>query len=237
MPEGRACYTTARVRRGEVLWLDRHVERLVRDAAALGIGALEPERLAALFRERAREAFADADGALRVEARSAGERLVLHVNPRGLGPNPGTWRARRARSVHPGPGAVPGVKRADDAGLESARAEARGAGVDEVLIFDATGFLVEGGRSAVVVALDARALTPPRARGGVSSLTRDAVLAALPDVVEADVHADDVRAADEIVCLNALRGAKPVIELDGAAVGGGRPGPLAARLADALPAL
>jgi D-alanine transaminase len=237
MSEARACYTTARVRGGEVLWLDRHVERLARDAAALGLGVLEPELLGALFRDRAHEAFGDGDGALRVEARAADERLDLHVTPRGLGANPPTWRARRARSVHPGPNAVLGVKRADDGALESARAEVKGAEVDEVLIFDARGFLVEGSRSAVVLGLDGRAVTPPRARGGVTSLTRDAVLAACPEVVEADVHSADVDAADEIVCLNALRGARPVVELDGAAVGSGRPGPLAARLAAALPEL
>lgn len=237
MSGARACYTTARVRRGEVLWLERHVERLVRDAAALGLGVLEPERLDALFRDRAQAAFGDGDGALRVEARAAGERLDLHVAPRGLGANPPTWRARRARSVHPGPGAILGVKSADDEALESARAEVEGAGVDEVLIFDTNGFLVEGSRSAVILGLNGRALTPPRARGGVTSLTRDTVLAACPDVVEIDIHATDVDAADEIVCLNALRGARPIIELDGAPVGSGQPGPLAARLAAALPEL
>ncbi len=237
MSRARACYTTARVRRGEVLWLDRHVERLVRDADALGLGVLEPELLAALFSDRARQAFGDGDGALRVEARWAGERLDLHVAPRELGANPPTWRARIARTVHPGPGAVLGVKRADDDALESARVEVKGAGVDEVLIFDAQGFLVEGSRSAVVLALGGRALTPPKARGGVTSLTRDAVLAGCPELEEADVRPADVAAADELVCVNALRGARPVVELDGAPVASGRPGPLAARLSAALPEL
>jgi D-alanine transaminase len=129
------------------------------------------------------------------------------------------------------------VKRADDRALEAARAEAVAAGVDEVLIFDARDFLVEGSRSAVFLVVGGRALTPTRARGGVTSLTRDAALAACPEVVETDVRALDVAAAAEIVCLNALRGARPVVELDGSPVGSGRPGPLAARLAAALPEL
>jgi branched-subunit amino acid aminotransferase/4-amino-4-deoxychorismate lyase len=234
VPHPGACYTTARVRRGEVLWLDRHLQRLCRDARALGLGEVDPRAAAALLRRSAREAFGTGDGALRVDARARDGRLELEVKPRGLGADPASWRARRARARHPGPGAVPGAKTVGDAHLEAARAERDEAALDEALLFDAAGFLVEGTRSSVALSLAGRPCTPPATRGGVRSLAREAALRACPELCEADVHETELARADEIVCLNALRGARPVLELDGAPVGDGRPGPLAARLAAAL---
>jgi branched-subunit amino acid aminotransferase/4-amino-4-deoxychorismate lyase len=233
----RACYTTARVRRGEALWVDRHVERLERDARDLGLGELEAPRVAELLRRSARESFGAGDGALRVDARAGEGGIQLQVKPRGLGADPATWRVRRARTTHPGPGPFPGAKLAGQAFLESARREVEEAGVDEVLLFDAAGFLVEGSRSAVVVSLDGRSAIPPAARGGVRSLAWSAARPACPEVAEADVHGTRLADAREIVCLNALRGVRPLLTLDGAPVGDGRPGPLAARLAAALPEL
>ena len=55
-----------------------------------------------------------------------------------------------------------------------------------------------------------------------------------PGIEEADLDAGALAEADELVCLNALRGARPVVELDGAAVGAGAPGALAAELAALL---
>ncbi len=43
-----------------------------------------------------------------------------------------------------------------------------------------------------------------------------------------------LRAAQEIIAVNAVRGARPVVELDGAPVADGRPGPWSERFAEAL---
>jgi branched-subunit amino acid aminotransferase/4-amino-4-deoxychorismate lyase len=118
--------------------------------------------------------------------------------------------------------------------LASARAEAEAAGVDEALLFDAAGRLVEGARTNLALALADGWLTPPAARGSVRGVALEAVLAAGVGLVERDVSRAECLAAREIVATNAVRGARPVVVLDGAPVGAGCPGALAAALAAAL---
>ena len=75
-----------------------------------------------------------------------------------------------------------------------------------------------------------RPWTPPLARGGVAGLLREIVLESLPELRELDVRAETLASAQEIVALNAVRGARPVVRLDGRSVGSGQPGPLSERL-------
>jgi branched-subunit amino acid aminotransferase/4-amino-4-deoxychorismate lyase len=214
--------------------LERHVARLVRDARLAGLGALDADACRRAFEAAARAHFPHAEGVLRLEAHP-GARLA--ATPRALGAEPARWRARSADAVHPGPGAAPGVKWLDDPFWEPIRAATRAAGTDEALVFDAAGRLVEGARTSLVVVLaGGRAVTPPLARGGVAGVARAAALAALPELAEADVARDEVARAHELVALNAVRGARPIVALDGAPVGNGEPGAWAARLAQALSA-
>jgi len=228
-----ACYTTGRYRAGR-LWLgERVVARLVRDAAALGLGALDPRDVEARLLAVGRASFGgDGEGVVRLEARAGGE-LVASTRP--LGPEPATWRAIAARVVHPGPGPAPGAKRAEVKELSSARAELEAAGVDEALLFDAAGCLVEGARTNLALALaDGRRVVPPAARGAVRGVALEAALAAGVTLAEHDVTRAECAGAREIVATNAVRGARPIVALDGARVGDGGPGPLARALAAAL---
>ena len=229
-----ACYTTGRYVAGVVLLGERVAGRLVRDAHAFGFGRFDPleigERLVALGRASFGGAGA---GVVRLEARAGGE-LIGSTRP--LGPEHETWRAITARERHPGPGPVPGAKRGGVAELAAARAASEAAGVDEALLFDAAGRLVEGARSNLALALaDGRFVVPPRARGAVRGVALEAALAAGVPLLEQDVRREALRSVREIVATNAVRGARPVLALDGAPVGDGRPGRLAAALAAALP--
>ena len=216
----------------------RLAARLVRDAAQLGLGALDPDACIAALERAGQQAFGSAEGVVRLEARrgEGGEpRLVVQTRP--LGPEPDAWSAIVARAVHEGAGPFPGAKRSPWRCIEQARAEIAEARVDEALLFDSAGRLVEGGRaSVVVVRADGRALTPPLARGGVRSVAREIALAAHADLVEADVALDELRTARELVALNAVRGARPIVRLDGRPVGAGTSGPLAAALRSLLDA-
>jgi len=227
-----ACYTTGRYRAGRVWLGERVAERLVRDAQALGLAALDPADVLARLVALGRASFGDGAGVVRLEARAGGE-LVASTRP--LGPEPETWRAIAARVVHPGPGPAPGAKRAGVAELASARAEAQAAGVDEALLFDAARRLVEGARTNLALALaDGRWLTPPAARGSVRGVALEAALAAGVSLEERDVSRADCLAAREIVATNAVRGARAIVVLGSASVGDGRPGALQAALAAAL---
>jgi branched-chain amino acid aminotransferase len=209
----------------------------VRDAAQLGLGPLQAEACLAALERAGRAAFGAGPGVVRLEARPGRGRALLVASTRPLGPEPACWAAVLAPEPHEGPGPLAGAKRAGWPCVERARAAAAAAGADEALLLDAAGRLVEGARSClVVVRADGVAAAPPLARGGVRGVARAIALAAAPEVREADVALADLRAAREIVALNAVRGARPIVRLGGVAVGAGTPGPLAARLRTVLDA-
>ena len=87
-------------------------------------------------------------------------------------------------------------------------AEAQGA--FDMLFFNTDGELTEGGRSNVFVKLAGRWYTPPLACGLLPGVMR-AVLLADPawNAAERRLTRDDLRAAQELVICNALRGALP----------------------------
>jgi branched-subunit amino acid aminotransferase/4-amino-4-deoxychorismate lyase len=229
-----ACYTSARVRGGRVWLARRHAARLARDARALGLGSLDEAACLSTLVATAQEAFGAGEGAIRLEARAAADGPELSAHPRPLGADPPSWSAIRARTLHPGPSPAPGAKILAEPAVELARAEAAEAGADEALLFDAAGHLVEGTRTSIVVVTDSGARTPPLARGGVAGLARAVALEAGVGLIEEDIPQAALADAREIVALNAVRGARPVLQLDGAPVGVGDAGLWVRRLAEAL---
>jgi len=230
----RACYTTARWVHGRVRWEAQLVARLLRDARALGIGAPDPAECSARLRALGARRFGSGEGVLRLTARSGAPRLCAQARP--LGPDPVHWRGCTAQTPHPGPAAAPGAKLQRPA-LDAARAELEAAGAEEALLYDAAGNLVEGARSNLAVALGGRWLTPPPASGAVRGVALELAMAAVPQLKCAEISRADIAAADEIVATNAVRGARPILQLDGRPVGAATPGPLAAALARALAAV
>jgi branched-subunit amino acid aminotransferase/4-amino-4-deoxychorismate lyase len=216
--------------------------RLVRDAAALGLGDFTQAEVEALLVETGRERFGrGGEGVVRLEARpgsalgSSARGGVLLPDTRPLGPEPERWRAIVPPLVHPGPGPVLGVKRTGVAAFAAAREAARAAGVDETLLFDAAGRLVEGARTNVFVATaDGRFCMPPLERGAVRGVALDVIVAAGVLLEARDLGREDCAAAREIVATNSVRGAHAIVELDGRTVGNGAPGALHAALAEAL---
>jgi branched-subunit amino acid aminotransferase/4-amino-4-deoxychorismate lyase len=221
--EGRGCYTSARIARGRVRFEQRHVRRLQRGAEALGLGTLDPRMVRMAFADLARAAFDDGEGIVRVEL-SRDADGVLHVVgvPRGVGHDPPTWSAITAPLPHEGPILAGGHKLTNRLVLALASDAAGRAGVDEALLFDRQGRLVEATRSNVVVLrADGLLVTPPLERGAVAGVAREVLVERLPELRERDVDAADLGLAREIVAINSVRGARPIVRLDGVAVGGG----------------
>ncbi len=169
-------------------------------------------------------------------SRDAEGRLHLIGVPRTLGPEPESFRAVLVRLPGwAGPSAGGGFKVTDRLALALAADAACEAGADEALVVDAAGRLVEGARtSAIVVDAAGHLATPPLSLGGVAGIAREVLLERVPELAERTISEREVRAAREIVVANAVRGAKPVVRLDGLPVGDGRPGPWARRLDAAL---
>jgi D-alanine transaminase len=234
--EGRGCYTTLRVVGGRCRFADRHARRLQHCARELRIGEIDPARLLRAFEELAKAAFADGEGVLRFQASRDGEGQLHVVGvPRAGGAERSQWSAIVAPFAHEGFTPYGGRKVSSRLLHALASEAARDAGVDEAVLFDAAGRLVEGSRSNLLVCTGAGALsTPPLERGAVNGIARQVVLERIPEVAVVDVSRKELAAAREIIAVNAARGARPITQLDGRPVADGQPGPCAKRLSSAL---
>jgi D-alanine transaminase len=227
------------VTRGRVLHLERHAARLARDAALLGIGPLPAQAARDALFALAQRAFPDGEGVVRVEARAVpgGGAPRLLATTRALGPEPPAWRAALALEAHPGPSPWSAAKTNERGLYERALAAAEATGADEAVLVDAEGFLVEGARTSLVVVLAAGTLaTPPLARGGQAGIGRAILLEGTPELHEADVALAELGRARELIAVNAVRGPRAVVTLDGRPIGDGTPGPWAAALMRAFEA-
>jgi branched-chain amino acid aminotransferase len=218
---------------GTVRHLDRHVARIARDAALLGMGAIDPRACRAALLDEARRVFRDREGVVRLEVRAgAAGSPELHVTTRELGAEPAAWRAVVSCERHPGPSPWSAAKTSERAIYQRAGAEASVAGVDESLLADADGFLVEGTRTNLIVMSAKGALvTPPLARGAQAGVGRAILLERVPELAEADIALADLADARELIAVNAIRGPRPVVSVAGRPIGSGTAGPWSRRLA------
>lgn len=229
------CFTTTRVAAGRPTRAEVHVQRLCRDAARLGLGPLDAARCRRALEELAVAAFGGGDGIVRLQAMRDGEgELHLAALPRGLPLPKSEWTAIVAPQPHPGD-AQPcaGAKTTGRLYCALAQQAAREAGADEAILLDAAGRMVEGATTNLfAVGPDGALVTPPLSRGPVAGIARAIVCQRVPAVCERDVRAGD--ALCELIAVNAVRGAVPIVRLDGRSVGDGRPGAFSRQLAQAL---
>jgi branched-subunit amino acid aminotransferase/4-amino-4-deoxychorismate lyase len=235
--EGRGCYSTVRIDAGRPRFASRHIARLQAGTRELGLGSLDEARVLAALDELASAAFTDSMGIIRLQASRDATGLRLIGIPRSLGNDPDQWTATRFAVAHPGPSAAHGLKVTNRLTLALAREAAQGAGVDEAILFDIEQRLVEGARSNLFCVLrDGTLATPPIDSGAVDGIARAVCLERLAEIEERTIPVAELARASELIAVNAIRGAKPIITLDGRPVGSGSPGPGCERLADVLAA-
>ena len=116
-----------------------------------------------------------------------------------------------------------------------AKREAAAAGAQEAWLFDTAGFITEGASSsALIVTQDGTLVTRPNSRAILPGCTRKAVLAiAERDGVKVEERLFSIaeaRGAREAILTSASNFVLPVVTIDGAPVGDGKPGPIAQRL-------
>jgi len=230
------CYTTARVSDGRARWAQRHGARLARDARHHGLEPPDAETVQQALEALARAEFGTGSGVVRLQL-GADERGRIHLIgvPRGLGAEPAQWRLGRAPVVHPGPGARAGAKLLELPFIASARRWLADTDFDEAALFDADGHLVEGTRANLIVAgPDGAPRFPEPSLGAVAGIGLEVARDGMEDLAPARLVEADLDRATEIVAINAVRGARPVLEWCGRMVGSGAPGPFARRLARAL---
>lgn len=232
---GSAAFETLPVYGGRPFELERHLARLRNSLPTLGLPPLHAgagEELAAELVHVVRSDFV----------------LRLYRTERAFvataAPLPAGLEELRARglSVHvvetgrPA-GLVVGAKATSYAlGLAALR-EAERQGCDDAL-FVADGTVLEAPMSNVWWLRDGALSTPETGAGVLPGVTRAVVseLAAGEGLAvrEGRFPLEELSGADEVFTTSSVREVMPVVSLDGAPVGGGRPGPVAVRLQEAL---
>ena len=234
--EGRGCLTTMRIAGGQPRFVDRHVKRLQNGAKALRLGEVAEATIRRAIAELGEATLPDGEGIIRLQASRDDDGATHLIGiARGLGNDPSEWSAIIVALSHDGASLVDGMKVTSRLTLSLAAEDARAAGVDEAVLLDANEHLIEGANSNLFVASREGALrTPPIASGAVAGIARSVALERIPEIEERAIAKPELLAAQELIAVNAVRGARPITRLNDRKVGEGRPGPWSARLAEAL---
>jgi branched-chain amino acid aminotransferase len=232
---GMGLFETFRARLGEVYLLAQHSARLRRGAEVIGID-LPPEfvELESIVRELTRRCSLD-DARVRLTltggVERGRERLLIQARPANDYPErvyEDGITAITASIRHNQFSPLCGVKSLNYLDNLLARRQARGAGADEALLLNTTGRLAEGSATNLFILREGELVTPPLSEGVLPGVTRGAVLdlAGKAGFVTQELPLDPsaLLSADEAFLTNAIGGVLPLVAVDGAAVGSGRPG-------------
>jgi branched-chain amino acid aminotransferase len=234
--EGRGCYTSVRIQGGRPRFEERHVRRLQRGARELRLGIVAAAAVERALSELAEAAFPDGEGIVRLQvSRDTDAQPHLVGIPRSLGTDRPEWNAVTSPLAHAGETLPGGHKLTNRLVLALAAEIAEEAGADEALLYNASGRLVEGARSNILVVMpDGTPATPSEDLGAVAGIALQVVVERIPQVRRQPITRDDVHSAREILALNSVRGARPITRLDGHPVADGTVGPWLPRIAEVL---
>jgi 4-amino-4-deoxychorismate lyase len=249
---GEAVFEAVRVYAGRPFRLHDHLRRLAASAAAVDL--VLPDGLEDLA-GRAVAATGGGDAVLRLLCTKGPEDA-----PAGSGPAafaictdvPAVFEEQRRRGLRlvllttaadplvraASPWLLAGVKTIDYAVHMAAQRTARARGADDAVLVGLGGELLEAPTANLWWRTGQTLHTPSLDLGILAGITRAALLELAPalglKVLEGVFTAEDLAAADEAFCSSSTREVMPVVEVDGAPVGDGRPGPAAADLQAAL---
>jgi branched-chain amino acid aminotransferase len=255
---GDGVFETLRSRKGWVVELADHLDRLRESAAAVSIPLPDDirQQLEAAIEELLEaNDLAAADAALRITVSRgaiAGRgmlptgwqdaRPTIAIQAWPYYPPPPVLLERGVRAItttlrHDPGSRLAGVKTTSRADHVVARLEAEFAAVEDAIFLTVDGRVSEATSANVFAVVGADLATPPRSAAILSGTTRSWLLghAATEGLrpVERDLVPDDLWSADEVFLSSSVAGILPLVELDRRPIGGGRPGPrtLALRVA------
>lgn len=242
---GDGVYEVVRTYGGRLFALEPHLERLRSGLRELAIDGVDAGSLAEVCRELLRRnALTSGDATVYLQVtRGAAPRTHFFPDP----PVPPTVYAQAGRFAPKGDPAggiqaitVPDTRwaRCDIKSVQLlanclANQRARAAGAQEAL-FVRDGVVLEGSHTSVFFVLDGEARTAPKSNYILPSITRDMVL----DICRAEgiaaretpVFSHDLPRVSEVFLAGTTVEIMPVVRVDGAAVGDGKPGPTTKRL-------
>ena len=220
---GDGLFETMKVVDGHAFAVTRHLRRLRRSAAGLGLRGVPDD---AVLRSAIEDTVAaNSPGAGRV-------RLTVTGGPGPAGTTRGEstptvlvvcgpqaeWDATAAAATVPWTrnerGALAGLKTTSYAENVIALEHAHAAGASEALFANTVGNLCEGTGTNVFVVLDGVLVTPPLSAGCLAGVTRELVLE-VTDAVEADIPMARLAEVEEAFLTSSTRDIQPVASIDG----------------------
>jgi branched-chain amino acid aminotransferase len=221
--------------------VQRHLDRLARSAAAMGLPAPDP----ALVREgiacalagwsepeaKVRVTYTAGEGPLGSGAAYGPPTLVVAVEPRE--PTPPTTAIVTAPWSRNENGALTGVKSTSYAENVRGLAYAVSADASEAIFLNTAGYVCEGTGTNIFFVFGDEVVTPPLSSGALAGITRE-LLVEWTDVVERNVTTEQAATADEVFLTSSLRDVQGVHRWDDRELAGPRPvtGRLAALFLD-----
>jgi branched-chain amino acid aminotransferase len=119
-----------------------------------------------------------------------------------------------------------------------ATAQVKEQGAEEALVVNGEGLVAEGCTSNVFLVQAGALVTPPESMGILLGITREHVLALARElgiaVTERPFSVAELAGADEAFITSSIRELLPVVQVDAAIVGNGKPGPVTAQLISAF---
>jgi branched-chain amino acid aminotransferase len=239
---GDGVFETCKVLDGEPFALSRHLDRLARSAAAVGLDA----PAAPLLRAAAADVLGADPGAGRL-------RIMLTSGPGPLGSarggaqpslllatgGPSVWPAAERVVVVPWTrnerGALAGVKSTSYGENVQALRFAHERGAGEALFANTRGELCEGTGTNVFLAVAGVLVTPPVTSGCLAGITRELLLEQIA-VEERAISLDALAEATEVFLTSSTRDVQPVDTVDGRPVPSCR-GPFTEKAMEAFAAL
>ena len=238
---GDGVFETIGVSDGVPFALSRHLHRLARSAAGLGLAVDE-----ALVRDAVKTVLEGATGAARL-------RITITGGPSPYGSDRGTatptvlvalapmaaWPPTTDVAIVPWTrnenAATAGLKTTSYADNVVALRHAHDRGAAEAIFANTRGEVCEGTGSNLFYEYDGRLVTPPLSSGCLAGITRELVLEWLADagapVLERPLPMDTLRSTTEAFITSSTRDVMPVASVDGVALAAA-PGPLTRRAAE-----
>ena len=219
-------FETLLISDGQVYALDRHLNRLARSAAGLGILAPNAKVISEAITQvlaanpkldfgRMRVTLTSGAGPLGSDRSSAEPTLVISISEQAVWPASTTtllvpW-TRNEKSP------LAGLKTTSYAENVYALDAAKKHGFSEAIFCDTSGRLCEGTGSNIFLVKNDELITPSESSGLLRGITRDLVIEFAQDsgftVVERDVDPDELWDADEVFITSSTRDVHPVSEI------------------------